>query len=233
MAATQRNTAGRRRTLPDCRDPLAMPEPARYATGMITRLPSQPAVRGARSAVRGFLAVVATVALALAVAAPAGAQNSRKPENMLYLELTSGRVAIELYPDSAPKHVARIKELAREKFYDGIVFHRVIPGFMAQTGDPTGTGRGGSGKKLPAEFSRDLSFERGTIGMARTADPNSGDSQWFICFAPAPHLNGQYTIWGKVVEGMDLIDGIAPGEPPAQPDKIVSLRVAADVEGGK
>ncbi|MYF07059.1 MAG: peptidylprolyl isomerase [Rhodospirillaceae bacterium] len=154
-------------------------------------------------------------------------------ENMLYLELKNGRVAIELYPDAAPKHVARIKELAREKFYDGIVFHRVIPGFMAQTGDPTGTGRGGSGQKLPAEFSRDLSFERGTIGMARTADPNSGDSQWFICFAPASHLNGQYTIWGKVVEGMDLIDGIAPGEPPAQPDKIVSLRVAADVEAGK
>ncbi len=210
-----------------------MPEPARYATGMITRLPSQPAVRGARSAVRGFLAVVVTVALALAVAAPAGAQNSRKPENMLYLELKSGRVAIELYPDAAPKHVARIKELAREKYYDGIVFHRVIPGFMAQTGDPTGTGRGGSGQKLPAEFSRDLSFERGTIGMARTADPNSGDSQWFICFAPAPHLNGQYTIWGKVVEGMELIDGIAPGEPPATPDTIVSLRVAADVEAGK
>ena len=200
---------------------------------MTVRSPSQPAVRGVRNAVPGFLAVVLTLALALATAVPAGAQKSRKLENMLYLELTSGRVAIELYPEAAPKHVARIKELAREKFYDGIVFHRVIPGFMAQTGDPTGTGRGGSGQKLPAEFSRDLSFERGTIGMARTADPNSGDSQWFICFAPAAHLNGQYTIWGKVVEGMDLVDGIAPGEPPAKPDRIVSLRVAADVEAGE
>ena len=219
--------------LPDCRGPLATPAGARYATGMIFSFPSQPAIRGVRSAVRGFLAVVATLALALAVVAPAGAQKSRKLENMLYLELKNGRVAIELYPDSAPKHVARIKELTREKFYDGIVFHRVIPGFMAQTGDPTGTGRGGSGKKLPAEFSRELSFERGTIGMARTADPNSGDSQWFICFAPAPHLDGQYTIWGKVVEGMELVDGIAQGEPPARPDTIVSLRVAADVEDGK
>ena len=194
--------------------------------------PSQPAVRGVCNAVPGILAVVLTLALAVAIAVPASAQKSRKLDNMLYLELKNGRVVIELYPDAAPKHVARIKELAREKFYDGIVFHRVIPGFMAQTGDPTGTGRGGSGRKLPAEFSRELSFERGTIGMARTSDPNSGDSQWFICFAPAPHLNGQYTIWGKVIEGMDLVDRIAPGEPPAQPDTIVSLRVAADVESG-
>ena len=199
---------------------------------MTVRSPSQPAVRGVRNAIRGILAVVMTVTLAVTVVASAGAQKPRKMEDMLYLELKTGRVAIELYPDAAPKHVARIKELAREEFYDGIVFHRVIPGFMAQTGDPTGTGRGGSGQKLPAEFSRELSFERGTIGMARTADPNSGDSQWFICFAPAPHLNGQYTIWGKVVEGMDLIDGIAPGEPPARPDKIVSLRVAADLDEG-
>ena len=204
-----------------------MPWAARYATTVMTiRFPSQ-------SVVRGAIAVVSALALALAIAAPAGAQKSRKLENMLYLELKTGRIAIELYPDAAPKHVARIKELAREKFYDGIVFHRVIPGFMAQTGDPTGTGTGGSGQKLPAEFSRELSFDRGTIGMARTSDPDSGDSQWFICFAPAPHLNGQYTIWGKVIEGMDLVDGIAPGEPPARPDKIVSLRVAADVEGGK
>ena len=195
--------------------------------------PSQPAVRGVRSAVQGFLAAVLTLALAMAFAVPASGKNSRKIENMLYLELKNGRAVIELYPEAAPKHVARIKELARRKFYDGIVFHRVIPGFMAQTGDPTGTGTGGSGQNLPAEFSKEHSFERGTIGMARTSDPNSGDSQWFICFAPASHLNGQYTIWGKVVEGMDLVDGIATGEPPAQPDKIVSLRVAADVEGGK
>ena len=194
--------------------------------------PSQPAVRGVRSAVQGFLAAVLTLALAMAFTVPASGKNSRKLENMLYLELKNGRAVIELYPEAAPKHVARIKELARQKFYDGIVFHRVIPGFMAQTGDPTGTGTGGSGQNLPAEFSQELSFERGTIGMARTSDPNSGDSQWFICFAPAAHLNGQYTIWGKVIEGMDLVDGIATGEPPAQPDKIVSLRVAADVEGG-
>ena len=210
-----------------------MPGTARYATGMTIPSPSQPAVRGVRSAVQGFLAVVLTLALAMAFTVPASGKNSRKLENMLYLELKNGRAVIELYPEAAPKHVARIKELARQKFYDGIVFHRVIPGFMAQTGDPTGTGTGGSGQKLPAEFSQELSFERGTIGMARTSDPNSGDSQWFICFAPASHLNGQYTIWGKVVEGMDLVDGIATGEPPAQPDKIVSLRVAADVEGGK
>jgi len=101
---------------------------------------------------------------------------------------------------------------------------------MAQTGDPTGTGRGGSGQKLPAEFSEELGFDRGTIGMARTADPNSGDSQWFICFAPAPHLNGQYTIWGKIIEGMERVDQIAVGEPPTSPDKIISLRVAADVK---
>jgi peptidylprolyl isomerase len=169
----------------------------------------------------------------LAVAAAASAdQKKRDLENMLYLELKSGRVVIQLLPDVAPKHVARIKELVRQKFYDGIIFHRVIPGFMAQTGDPTGTGTGGSGQKLPAEFSQ-TPFERGTIGAARTADPNSADSQFFICFAPAPHLNGQYTVWGKVIEGMDLVDQIAAGEPPANPDKIISLRVAADVEDQK
>ncbi len=162
-----------------------------------------------------------------------GSATSRNLENMLYLELKNGRVVIEMYEDVAPKHVARMKELARQKYYDGIIFHRVIPGFMAQTGDPTGTGRGGSGQKLPAEFSKEIGFDRGTIGMARTADPNSGDSQWFICFAPAPHLNGQYTIWGKIIEGMEHVDQIAVGEPPASPDKIISLRVAADVEASR
>ncbi|MEQ8697069.1 MAG: peptidylprolyl isomerase [Bauldia litoralis] len=169
----------------------------------------------------------------LTVAAAASADQKKKDlENMLYLELESGRVVIQLMPDVAPKHVERVKELARQKFYDGIVFHRVIPGFMAQSGDPTGTGTGGTGQKLPAEFSK-TPFERGTIGAARTADPNSADSQFFICFADAPHLNGQYTVWGKVIEGMDLVDKIAAGEPPANPDKIVSLRVAADVEEKK
>ncbi len=168
----------------------------------------------------------------LTVAAAASADQKKDLENMLYLELKTGRVVIQLLPDVAPKHVARIKELVRQKFYDGIIFHRVIPGFMAQTGDPTGTGTGGSGHKLQAEFSQ-TPFERGTIGAARTADPNSADSQFFICFAPAPHLNGQYTVWGKVIEGMDLVDEIAAGEPPAHPDKIISLRVAADVEEKK
>lgn len=167
----------------------------------------------------------------LAIAGSAYAKSKKKDlENMLYLELSSGRVVIELYPDVAPIHVARVKELAREKYYDGIVFHRVIPGFMAQTGDPTGTGTGGSGQKLKAEFSS-TPFARGTIGAARTADPDSADSQFFICFAPATHLNGQYTVWGKVIEGMDLVDKLAAGEPPAAPDKIITMRVAADVDG--
>ncbi len=152
------------------------------------------------------------------------------PENTLYLELTSGRVVIRLRPDLAPKHVERIKTLARRGFYDGIVFHRVIPGFMAQTGDPTGTGMGGSDLgNVPAEFSKE-SFKRGTIGAARSADPNSADSQFFICFGDTSHLNGQYTIWGEVVDGMDHVDKIKVGEPPADPDKIVSLKVAADVD---
>ena len=152
----------------------------------------------------------------------------RDLENTLYIELESGRVVVELLPDVAPQHVQRIKELAREGFYDGVVFHRVIPGFMAQTGDPTGTGRGGSDKPdLPAEFSR-LPFERGTVAMARTNNPNSANSQFFICFAPTSHLNGQYTIWGKVVEGMELVDRIAPGEPPRNPDRMIRVQVAAD-----
>jgi len=219
--------------------------PPRYATPMLLKPVIRPAKALAR---RRFVAgLIAFPPFAFALSAcdsdsPAKTQKSaksektpksRKLENMLYLELKTGRVVIEMYPDAAPKHVARIKELVRQKYYDGIVFHRVLPGFMAQTGDPTGTGTGGSGQKIPAEFSNELGFERGTIGMARTADPNSGDSQWFICFAPAPHLNGQYTIWGKVIEGMDQVDKIAAGEPPAEPDKIVSLRVAADVDGAK
>lgn len=148
-------------------------------------------------------------------------------EDQLYLDLKGGRVTIRLRPDLAPQHVARIKDLVREGFYDGIVFHRVIPGFMAQTGDPTGTGRGGSGQKLPAEFTK-APFERGAVGMARSQDPNSGDSQFFICFAPARFLDGQYTVWGEVTDGMEHVDGIAPGEPPRQPDSIVKLQVAAD-----
>ena len=153
------------------------------------------------------------------------------PENTLYLELESGRVVIKLLPDVAPKHVERVKQLARDGFYDGIAWHRVIPGFMAQTGDPTGTGRGGSSlPDLKAEFSK-LPFERGTIGAARTQNVHSANSQWFVCFKATPHLNRQYTVWGQVIQGMDLVDRIAPGEPPLTPDRIVSLKVAADVAG--
>jgi peptidylprolyl isomerase len=159
-----------------------------------------------------------------------GAANGQDLENTLYMDLEAGRVVIELRPDLAPKHVARIKELTREGFYDGIIFHRVIPGFMAQSGDPTGTGRGGSDKPdLPAEFS-DEAFKRGTLGMARTSDPNSANSQFFINFAPTPHLNGQYTVWGQVVEGMEYVDQIAKGEPPSDPDQIIKMQVAADAE---
>ena len=152
-------------------------------------------------------------------------------ENRLYLELETGRVVIHLRPDLAPNHVARIKELARQKFYDGIAFHRVIEGFMAQTGCPHGTGTGGSGHKLKAEFNAEPHV-RGTCSMARAQDPDSADSQFFIVFEPAPHLNGQYTVWGQVIAGMELVDQIKKGAPGSGtvtgPDKIVTLRVAAD-----
>ncbi len=150
------------------------------------------------------------------------------PENTLILEVAHGRVVIECLPDAAPNHVARIKELAREGFYDGIIFHRVIAGFMAQTGDPTGTGMSGSGQKLGAEFN-DVSHQRGVCSMARSQSPDSADSQFFICFDDASFLDKQYTAWGKVIEGMDAVDLIAKGEPPAEPDQIISMKVAADV----
>ena len=152
-----------------------------------------------------------------------------KPEDTLILETSKGQVVIELRPDLAPNHVARIKELAREGFYDGVVFHRVIDGFMAQTGDPTGTGTGGSDKSdLKAEFSSEP-HERGTVSAARTANPNSANSQFFICFDRAPWLDKQYSVWGKVVEGMDVIDKIKRGEPVRDPDSIKTMRVAADL----
>ena len=150
-------------------------------------------------------------------------------ENTLYMDLKDGRVVIEMRDDLAPKHVMRIKQLVREGFYDGLFFHRVIEGFMAQGGDPDGNGTGGSGMNIPAEFSRQP-FERGTVGMARSADPNSGDSQFFIMFAEGSFLNGQYTVWGQVVKGMEFVDNIERGEPPATPDKIVKVQVAADAE---
>jgi len=149
-------------------------------------------------------------------------------ENTLLLETYKGPVRIELRPDLAPGHVERIKELAREEFYDGIVFHRVIPGFMAQVGCPKGNGTGGSSKPdIKAEFNAEPHV-RGTCSMARTAAPNSANSQFFICFDDASFLNRQYTVWGKVTEGMDVIDQLAKGEPPRNPDKILSMRVAAD-----
>ena len=152
------------------------------------------------------------------------------PENTLYLETKHGRVVIKLRPDLAPKHVERIKKLTREKFYDGIVFHRVIEGFMAQTGDPLGNGTGGS--KYPdveAEFNH-MPFIRGTVGAARSQAPNSANSQFFICFGDAQFLNRQYTAWGEVVEGMEVVDKIKRGEPPTNPDKIIRMRIAADVK---
>ncbi|OUX77769.1 MAG: peptidylprolyl isomerase [Oceanospirillales bacterium TMED59] len=142
----------------------------------------------------------------------------------LLLETTKGQVEIKLLPDLAPNHVARITELANDGFYDGIIFHRVIPGFMAQTGDPDGTGMGGSGQKLDAEFT-DYAYKEGTVGMARSMNPNSGDSQFFICFEGCGHLTGQYTVWGQVERGMENVYNIAQGEPPASPDQIVSARV--------
>ena len=150
-------------------------------------------------------------------------------ENQLYIDLKDGRIIIDLLPNIAPQHVNRIKELTREGFYDGIVFHRVIEGFMAQTGDPTGTGTGGSGEKLRSEFS-DESFVRGTVGMARSQNPHSGDSQFFICLDDAQFLNNQYTVWGKVISGMEFVDIIERGEPPANPDKMLKVQVAADAK---
>ena len=152
------------------------------------------------------------------------------PENTLVLEITHGTVTIAMRPDLAPNHCARIKELAREGFYDGVVFHRVIDGFMAQTGDPTGTGMGGSGQKLKAEFS-DAPHKRGVTSMARAQNPDSGDSQFFICFADVNFLDGQYTVWGEVVDGMEHVDKIKRGEPVQDPDQIVSMKVAADIAG--
>ncbi len=159
---------------------------------------------------------------------------SLNPENTLYLDLPSGRVVIQMLPNIAPRHVARIKELTRKGFYDGLTFHRVIPGFMAQTGDPQGDGSGGSGHELNAEFSK-VQHIRGTVSMARASDPNSADSQFFICFAPAPFLDGQYTVWGQVVSGMEFVDKIQAGSQynngaVSNPTKIVRMKIASDVK---
>jgi peptidylprolyl isomerase len=169
----------------------------------------------------------------LAAAAPA-----QDPQNTLYLDTKDGRITILLRPDLAPKHVAQIEALTKRGFYDGLVFHRVIEGFMAQTGDPTGTGTGKSDlPNIPAEFSAE-SFKRGTVGMARSQDPNSANSQFFICFDAAPFLNGKYTVVGQVISGMDVVDKIKKGSKEnngsvSNPDKIVKLQIAADAGSGK
>jgi peptidylprolyl isomerase len=180
----------------------------------------------------------ALAAVMLAVGSmPAAAQATTPlvppdPENTLYLDLFCGRVTIEMRPDLAPLHVAQIKTLVRQGFYDGIIFHRVISGFMAQTGDPTGTGTGRSTlPNIPAEFTP-TPFVRGTVGMARAADPNSANSQFFIMFTQYPSLNNNYTVWGEVTDGMDCVDQIARGEPPANPDRIIAAHVAADIPPG-
>lgn len=153
-------------------------------------------------------------------------------ENALLLRLKDGDVVIEMFGDDAPEHVKRIKELVRSSFYNGLKFHRVIDGFMAQTGDPYGNGTGGSGKKLKAEFNR-RPHKRGTVSMARAANPDSADSQFFICFADAPWLNGQYTVWGEVTSGMEYVDMIKRGEGANgmvfDPDEIISMAVIADL----
>src|SRR5712671_5118411 len=179
---------------------------------------------------RGLLAAIAALALG-------GTAMAADLENTLYFDVPFGRVVIEMRPDLAPNHCAQIKALARRGFYDGVPFHRVIEGFMVQTGDPTGTGTGGSGQTIRAEFSSEKHV-RGTTSMARTSDPNSADSQFFVMFAPAPSLDGQYTIWGKVASGMEYIDQVKKGDQArngvvANPDKIVKMQVAADAEKAK
>nr|WP_108663114.1 peptidylprolyl isomerase [Acuticoccus kandeliae] len=178
--------------------------------------------------------LLAVAAMALCTSAHAATLD---PENTLILELEDGQVVIELLPDLAPNHVERLKTLARQGFYDGVPFHRVIPGFMAQTGDPTGTGAGGSDlPDLDAEFNREPHV-RGIVSMARTSDPNSANSQFFIMFDSAPSLNGQYTVFGRVVDGMNHIDNLNAGTMQnngavRNPDKILKARVAADGQGG-
>ena len=179
------------------------------------------------------VSLVQGVCLAMFIAAGSAgvAAQSADPDNTIIMTLKDDcKVTIALRPDLAPKHVAQIKALTAEKFYDGIIFHRVIDGFMAQTGDPTGTGMGGSKlPDIPAEFSSEP-FKRGTLGMARSQDPNSANSQFFIMFAEGDFLNGPYTVFGEVTEGMNCVDAITRGEPPANPDKIVSMKLMKDAQ---
>lgn len=181
---------------------------------------------------------LAAAGLGLALSLSSAAALAGDPENTLYLDLKNDcRVVIDLRPDLAPKHVARIKELARMGFYDGLTFHRVIAGFMVQGGDPVGNGSGGSGQKLPAEFSSEQHV-RGVASMARSSNPNSADSQFFIMLGDAPSLDGKYTIWGKVSQGMNCVDQIKKGDASdngsvTTPDKIIHMRVAADADKKK
>jgi peptidylprolyl isomerase len=149
---------------------------------------------------------------------------SASKSKFITIETSKGKVVIETLPKIAPNHVKRIKQLVKSEFYDGLVFHRVIEGFMAQTGDPDGNGTGGSGKNIKAEFS-DYEYKYGTVGMARSMSPDSGDSQFFICFNGCSHLTGQYTVWGQVVSGMETIEKLAIGEPPSSPDKMISVKI--------
>ncbi len=177
-----------------------------------------------------LLRILTACAMVLGAFMMPQAASAQDLENTIYLDLKDGRVEIALRPDLAPEHVKRIKQLTREGFYDGIVFHRVIDGFMAQTGDPTGTGMGGSElPDLEAEFSQ-APFKRGTLGMARSSSPNSANSQFFIMFNDGDWLNGQYTVFGEVVSGMDAVDKIKRGEPVRNPDKIIKMQVAADAK---
>jgi peptidylprolyl isomerase len=180
------------------------------------------------------MAVLGRLVMLIAALVIGGKAMAADLENTIYLDVPAGRVVIDMRPDLAPATCAQIKALVRRGFYNGLVFHRVIDGFMAQTGDPNGNGTGGSGHPLKAEFSKEP-FVRGTVAMARTSDPNSADSQFFIMFAPAPSLDGQYTIWGKVTSGMQYIDQLKKGDPAnngavTDPDKIVKMQVAADAE---
>ena len=149
---------------------------------------------------------------------------SASKSKFITIETSKGKVIIETLPKIAPNHVKRIKQLVQSEFYDGLIFHRVIEGFMAQTGDPDGNGTGGSGKNLKAEFS-DYEYKYGTVGMARSMSPDSGDSQFFICFNGCSHLTSQYTIWGQVISGMETIEKLAIGEPPSSPDKMISVKI--------
>ncbi len=183
---------------------------------------------------RSFLTTIAIGTLMSdAASSAAGAQPAQDPQNTVYMDVKGGRVVIRLRPDLAPKHIERVKLLCHEHFYDGTPFHRVIDGFMAQGGDPTGTGTSGSKyPDLPAEFTNSVHFLRGTVGAARTQNPNTANSQFFICFAPASNLDGQYTIWGQVVSGMEYVDQLKKGAggsgSVSNPDKIIKMRLASE-----